>query len=423
MGFILYGDICFCNSEKKISVIKNGYVICENGKCVGTFEKVPDKYKNFEIEDFQGKLIIPGMNDLHIHAPQYTYRALGMDLELMDWLDNYAFPEESKYYDLEYANKAYSIFTNNLKKSATTRASIFASAHTNATLLLMDKLEKSGLRCYVGRVNMNRNAPETLREKDTEFSVSETERWINTSLEKYNKVKPIITPRFLPSCTDDLLEELGKIAEKYSLPIQSHLSENPGEVEFVKTLFPDIPFYGAGYDKYNLFGRKSKTIMAHCIYSSEDEIELMKKNEVFVAHCPASNMNISSGIAPIRKYIEKGLNVGIASDVAGGESESIFRAIRDSIQVSKLYWRIIDQSFKPLTFDDAFYMATMGGGKFFGKVGSFLEGYEFDALVIDDSEISLRDDYEVRERLERAVYLEADRNGIIGKYVQGERII
>ena len=151
-------------------------------------------------------------------------------------------------------------------------------------------------------------------------------------------------------------------------------------------------------------------------------MELMRKNEVFIAHCPASNMNLTSGIAPIRKYLDRGLHIGLGSDIAGGHSESIFRAITDAIQVSKMYFRMVDETYKSLVFPEAFYLATKGGGAFFGKVGSFEEGYAFDAVVLDDSVLSHPQCLNLSERMERAVYLGLDEKRISAKYVAGRKI-
>ena len=164
-------------------------------------------------------------------------------------------------------------------------------------------------------------------------------------------------------------------------------------------------------------------MMAHCVWSTEEEVELMQKNGVFVAHCPASNMNLTSGIAPIRKYMDRGLRVGLGSDIAGGHSASIFRAITDAIQVSKMYFRMVDESCKPLVFSEAFYLATKGGGAFFGQVGSFEEGYEFDAVVLDDSVLVHPQMLTLAERMERAVYLGLDEKKITAKFVAGRKIL
>jgi guanine deaminase len=134
-------------------------------------------------------------------------------------------------------------------------------------------------------------------------------------------------------------------------------------------------------------------------------------------------MNLTSGIAPIRRYLDLGLNIGLGSDVAGGHSDSIFRAITDAIQVSKMYFRMVDEAYKPLTFPEAFYLATKGGGAFFGKVGSFEVGYEFDAVVMDDSVFPHPQNLNLAERMERAVYLGLDEKNITAKFVAGRKII
>jgi guanine deaminase len=225
------------------------------------------------------------------------------------------------------------------------------------------------------------------------------------------------------------MEELREIQMAYGIPVQSHLSESKGEIDFVKFLRPDNAFYGESYNEYDLFGKNDdintdvKTVMAHCVWSNDEEIALMRKNGVFVAHCPASNMNLTSGIAPIRKYLDIGLNIGLGSDVAGGHSDSVFRAITDAIQASKMYFRMVDESCRPLVFSEAFYLATKGGGAFFGNVGSFEAGYEFDAVVLDDSVLPHPQKLNLAERVERAVYLGLDEKNITAKYVAGRKII
>ena len=239
-----------------------------------------------------------------------------------------------------------------------------------------------------------------------------------------------ITPAMPTGCSmNKLMEELREIQMAYGIPVQSHLSESKGEIEFVKLLRPDALFYGDSYDRYDLFGKNDdintdvKTVMAHCVWSTDEEVELMRKNGVFVAHCPASNLNLTSGIAPIRKYLELGLNIGLGSDVAGGHSESIFRAITDAIQSSKIYYRTVDEGYKPLIFPEAFYLATKGGGAFFGKVGSFENGYEFDAVIMDDGVLPHPQELTLAERMERAVYLGLDEKNITAKFVAGRKII
>ena len=428
-SFVLKGHILYSVSRTELAAWENAYLVCENGVCRGVFDTLPEQYANLPQQDYGDKLIVPGMADLHLHAPQYAFRGMCMDLELMDWLNRYTFPEEEKYEDLGYAEKAYGIFVEGLRSGATTRACIFATRHREATVLLMDLMEKAGLISYVGKVNMDREANPGLEEKSALYSAFDTFGWINSIQGRFTRTKPILTPRFIPSCTDELMGELREIQMTYGIPVQSHLSESPGEIDFVHYLRPQNAFYGEAYNDYDLFGYNDdtdthvKTVMAHCVWSTAEEIRLMRRNGVYIAHCPASNMNLSSGIAPIRRYMDLDIHIGLGSDVAGGHSDSIFRAITDTIQVSKMYWRYVDPNAKAVTFPEAFCLATKGGGEFFGKVGSFEDGYEFDAVVLDDSVLTHPQRLSLTERLERAVYLQLDmRQGVCAKYVGGERL-
>lgn len=419
--FILKGNIVYSRNEKELAIYEHGYLVCRNGKVDGIYQTLPFRLGGNPIRDYGDCLIIPGLVDLHIHAPQYSYRGLGMDMELLEWLEVNTFPEEAKFESVDYAKKAYGIFVENLRRSATTRACIFGTVHRPATLLLMDMLEKTGLDTYVGKVNMDRNCPEYICE-ETQESADETLEWIkDVNHRKYQNTHPILTPRFTPSCTDELMEELKKLQMRYDLPVQSHLSENPGEIAWVKELCPWSEFYGGVYDRFGLFGADCRTVMAHCVYSDDSEIARMKENGVFIAHCPESNMNVSSGIAPVRKFLEEGLHVGIGSDVAGGSTENLFRAMAHAVQSSKLRWRLQDDSLEGLTAEEVFYMATKGGGAFFGKVGSFEPEYEFDAVVLDDSRLKHPQPLDIRSRLERMIYLADDRE-IRAKYVKGQEI-
>ena len=428
-GFVIKGNICQTVTPGELDLRAGAYAVCMRGISKGVFDTLPEEYASLPLYDYGDSLIFPGMVDLHVHAPQYAFRGMCMDLELMDWLNSYTFPEEEKYEDLEYAKKAYGMFVDAIKKSATSRSCIFATRHRYATELLMELMENSGLVSYVGKVNMDREASEDLTEESAEVSAYTTFAWLNAVKDRFENTKPILTPRFIPCCTDKLMEELREIQMAYGIPVQSHLSESKSEIDFVKFLRPDNPFYGDAYDQYDLFGRNDdidtdvKTVMAHCVWSTDDEVELMRKNGVFVAHCPSSNMNLTSGIAPIRKYMDKGLNIGLGSDVAGGHSESIFRAITDTIQASKMYFRMVDEAYKPLVFSEAFFLATKGGGSFFGKVGSFEEGYEFDAVIMDDSVLPHPQSLNLAERMERAVYLGLDEKNIIAKFVAGRKIL
>lgn len=418
-SFVIKGDVCYGTSPQEVSCTQDGYLVCIGGKSAGVFAELQQSYADLPLIDCTGQLVVPGMSDIHVHAPQYAFRGLGMDLELLDWLNTHTFPEESKYADLAYAGDAYEIFADDLRHSATTRAVVFGTLHVPATELLMDDLEATGLVTYVGKVNMDRNSPDSLVEGSAE-SAEATRRWVADVTGRYERTHPIITPRFTPSVTDGLMAELADIAHQNDLPVQSHLSENLSEIGWVKELCPWSTCYGDAYDHFGLLGEK--TIMAHCVYSTDEEVDLLRRTGTYVAHCPQSNAQLASGIAPIRRYLDLGMNVGLATDVAGGADLSMWRCMADAVAVSKLRWRLVDQSLSPLTTQEAFWMATMGGGSFFGKVGSFAEGYELDALVLDDSAIRTPRDLTVWERLERYVYLAEEGGYLTRKFVAGRQI-
>ena len=215
--FILKGNICYSETAETLRTVPNAFLVCRDGICQGVFEKLPEEFKDYPLTDYKDALILPGLVDLHLHAPQYAFTGLGMDMELLEWLETRTFPEEGKYGDMEYAGKAYHIFTEDLKKSATTRACIFATRHVPATVLLMDMLEETGLKAMVGKVNMDRNAPDYLCEESAERSAEDTLLWLKEVGGRYKNIRPILTPRFIPSCSDRLMEMLSGIRREYDL--------------------------------------------------------------------------------------------------------------------------------------------------------------------------------------------------------------
>ena len=175
-SFLLKGHICYSNEQGKLLVKPDSYAVCREGICQGVFKEIPEAFADLPIRDTGDCLVIPGLTDLHTHAPQYPFRGLGMDLELLDWLNIHTFPEEARYKDAEYAQRAYAMYVEDLKQSAVTRAVIFATLHVEATEILMDLLESSGLETYVGKVNMDRNGGTELQEESAQTSARETRR-------------------------------------------------------------------------------------------------------------------------------------------------------------------------------------------------------------------------------------------------------
>ena len=419
MKKVYKAHILYTKEKSRFEVLENGYVAVDaDGRVTGvSADWTSLDGEGVEVVDFGDRLLIPAMNDLHVHAPQYRNQGIAMDLELLPWLQNYTFPEEMKYADTAYAERMYRRFVRDLWRFGTMRACVFATIHTDSTRLLMQLFQEAGMGALVGKVAMNRNCPEGLSE-----SVADMVQGYETLIAEYNKpealVQPIITPRFIPSCTPDMLRACGELAAKYQLPVQSHLSENKDEIALVQNLEKDSTCYGDAYDRYGLFGQ-TPTVMAHCVWTEGEELELMKRRGVMVAHCPTSNLNLASGLAPVRTFLEEDIPVGLGSDISGGHDLNIFRMMVYAIQVSKMYYQQ-HHDHRFLTLSEAFWIATKSAGSFFGRVGSFEPGYEFDALVIDDSDLN-HDHYSLLHRLERYIYLGDDRQ-ITHRFCRGKAI-
>ncbi len=418
MKKVYKAHILFTKEQNHFEVLENGYIAVEDGRVAGVSSDLAElECQDAEVTDFGDCLLIPAMNDMHVHAPQMRNQGVAMDLELLPWLQNYTFPEESKYADIHYAERMYRRFLHTQWLFGTMRSVVFGTIHTESTRLLMKLYQEAGMGALVGKVAMNRNCPDTLSE-DVEAAVEGNERLIAEFNQPDALVRPIITPRFVPSCTPELLRACGELANKYQLPVQSHLSENVSEIAWVAELEPDSENYGDAYNRYGLFGQ-TPTIMAHCVWTHGSELELMKRNGVMVAHCPTSNFNIASGMAPIRTFLEEGLRVGLGSDISGGHDLNMFRMLVYAIQVSKMQYQL-DHKKAFLTLPEIFWIATKSAGSFFGKVGSFEPGYDFDALVIDDSVLNF-DNYSLTQRLERFIYLGDDRQ-ITHRFCRGQEV-
>ena len=422
-------NILFTPTPEAFCVLERGYIaVAENGMIEGVFDALPARYAGAEVRDFGDALLIPAMNDLHVHAPQYRNMGIAMDMELLPWLNTYTFPEEERYADLAYADYMYRRFVHDLWLQGTMRAAVFATIHADATCLLADLFAEAGMGAFIGLVGMDRNCPESLA-NSPETAIRDMER-LAAHVKNYERVKPIITPRFVPACTPSMLQALGDFAATHHLPVQSHLSENRAEIQWVRELEPEASCYGDAYCRYGLFGQ-TPTLMAHCCYTEGEELRLMRDNHVYAVHCPTSNCNLGSGIAPVRRFLQEGVPVALGSDISGGHHLSLFRVMQYAVEMSKLRYAQTQGEEHFLKLSEAFYLATKGGGSFFGKVGSFEKGYAFDALVIDDAKglykYPMKGDvdipsYDLKQRLERFVYLGDDRQ-IMHRFCQGKEIL
>ena len=416
---VLKGHIISAPELGKLEITENGYLVLDDGVIVGVYSELPECWQNAPLTDYGNKLILQSFADMHFHAPQYPMMSVGLDLPLLDWLNRYAFKTEAKYSDTGYAREVYAILAQRLLHYGTTRVVAFSSLHTDATLVLMEEFEKAGLTGYVGKVNMDRNAMPGIYQETTEESMRETIRFLDAA-ERFTKIKPIITPRFTPSCTDELMAFLGKVAKERGLYVQSHLSENLKEIEWVRELHPDCEEYWETYDKYGLFG--DHTVMAHCVYSSARERAAMKRNNVLVAHCADSNISLCSGIVPVRVMLQEGLWVALGSDVAGGAELPMNRAITAAIRMSNARRIVSNFTDEILSVEEGYYLATTSGARYFGAGNGFAAGDKLHAIVVDDDGLTPAWDLDVLERFKRAIYLMDDRN-IVAVYSDGKKVV
>lgn len=417
MTLILKGNIISADSFEKLTIVENGFLVCEDDKIVGIYKTLPSKYKKEKIVDYKDKLIMQSFSDMHLHAPQYPMLGMGMDLPLLDWLNTYTFPTEANFSDPKLARKIYKDLAQKLIKNGTTRVAMFSSMHKEATLILMEELEKAGVTGYVGKVNMDRNGGVNLEEKTSE-SISETIDWLKKC--HFEHIKPIITPRFTPSCTNELMEELGKIAKANNLPIQSHLSENRGEIAWVKELHPDCLEYWETYKKYGLWN--DRTLMAHCVFSSDRERKAIKDAGVYVVHCASSNENLISGFAQIKKMVKEGVRVVLGSDIAGGDHLSMFDNVSATIRASKARNILDDWNTGFLSVGEAFYLGTSAANMFFDERPGFAKGNKLHCLVLDDSKLLSVKKLTVKERFERSMYLRQE-NPLVAVYSDGRKVL
>lgn len=414
-AFACHGDILYAPNAEKIESFADHWIVVENGIVSGIFPALPERYAEIEQRDYGSSLIIPAFSDLHTHASQYFQRGVGMDKLLFDWLNDYTFPQEARFSDLSYAKAAYGTLTDDFLRHGTFHASVFATIHRNATDILFDLLEKKGLSAFVGKVNMDQNSPDFLCETAHE-SLDETERFLAAHVGN-TAVQPILTPRFAPTCSVELLQGLGKLAKKYHAPMQTHLVESREQVAFTMSLFPGYRSDAEIFQKAGLM--ENLSILAHVIFPTELDLAILKQTNSICVHCPDATANITAGIMPLVWLAEQGITIALGSDVGGGHGIPVYRQIARAIQLSKIK-QFYEPEQKRVTLACALYHATKAGGSAFGNVGSLEKGYRFDALVLyglEDAGYSLSP----IERLERFCYIGDDRN-IGQRYISGRKL-
>ncbi|TMW62067.1 hypothetical protein Poli38472_009560 [Pythium oligandrum] len=328
------------------------------------------------------QFLMPGFVDTHVHAPQYQYMGTGTDTPLMQWLDKYTFPVEASFADVEVATTWYTKLLDRMLAEGITTAQYFATIHLASTKRFADLIEARGQRGFVGLVSMDRNAPSNYVSPSTETSLEDAEAFIQYTLNKQNElVRPVVTPRFIPTCTRELLRGLEDLAERYDVRIQSHIAESHDEEAFVELLHP-------GERDTQIFQSTKllnpRSCMAHAVHLTDRELEVFHETGTSIAHCPLSNFFFANGFLDVRRCWSKQVAVGLGTDIAGGYSPSMLRAIQTAVLTSKALE--ITRQTTAIDFKDAFWLATMGGAEALGiaeETGSFAVGKCLDAIVVD----------------------------------------
>ncbi|KAF8816160.1 guanine deaminase [Phlegmacium glaucopus] len=433
-------------------------VVSENGEIVRFFRLFPDfdikgtlekeGFPDCDVVDVPpGSFLMPGFIDTHTHAPQFPNLGTGHDYQLLEWLREVTYPREAKFVKNEYAQDVYPLVVRRIIDFGTTTCCYYGTIHLEATKTLVHVVRDSGQRAVIGKCNMDREVPDDNKEC-TPDSIAATEALIQyiqclPQTTGPSLIHPAITPRFAISCTPELLRGLGDIAASDpSLRIQTHISENMDDIAKMGELFPGNTSYADVYDSFGLIG--PTTILAHAVYLGDDEVKLIADKKAGISHCPTSNFNLSSGVAPIGKYLDAGIKVGLGTDVSGGFDPSILTTIQNASIASTVIalqsnpgpneLRKPGYGGRKLSVATLLYLATLGGAHVCGlneMIGSFEVGKSFDALLVNMSaevdnpgfwpDDEAKKEKALRGSLERFLFCGDDRN-ISKVFVQGKLI-
>ncbi|EEZ39042.1 guanine deaminase [Photobacterium damselae subsp. damselae CIP 102761] len=364
------------NISDSYQYLNDGLLVIENGciKEMKNFDSIDkSKYNNFV--DYSGKLICPGFIDTHIHYPQ-TQMISAYGEQLLEWLESYTFPTEQQFENKLHAKAISKFFVNELLKNGTTTALIFGTVHPQSVDALFEEALEKNMRIIAGKVMMDRNAPDYLLDTP-ETGYQESKNLINKWHNK-GRLQYAITPRFAPTSSPEQLNAAGKLRLEYpEVYVQTHLSENKSEIEWVKSLYPDREGYFDVYEHYGLAGKKS--IFAHSIHLTDKEWSDFERTDSVMSFCPTSNLFLGSGLFNIEKAEKHNIRIGLGTDIGAGTSFSQLESLNEAYKVMQLQGQKLS-SFKGL------YLATLGGAKALSiddKVGNFIIGKEADFIVLD----------------------------------------
>lgn len=374
------------------------------------------------------ELLVPGFVDAHSHAPQHAFVGTGLDLPLLDWLNTYTFPYESRFGNADYARRVYDGVVRRQLRNGSTTTSYFGTIHMAGTLELVDACQRLGQRAHVGKVSMDSNAPDYYVEEGWETAAAASADFVRAVKARGSTlVTPSVVPRFAPSCSSQLLEALGTLSssEDPPLPVHTHLSENRAECDWVAALFPEARCYVDVYARAGLL--HSGAYFAHCCHCGTLERDLVRTANAKIVHCPTSNFVVGRALCDVRQWLDDGVQVGLGTDVAGGWATSMLDAARHAVVTSRLVAEREADPRKALTWAEALILATSGGGNVLRiQIGEFRPGYHFDALVVDAAlskgPIDVFDLNEAPLAMLEKFFWNGDDRNIRDVYVAGRRV-
>jgi guanine deaminase len=386
----------------------------KTGPAAALLADLPD---DIVIEDYRGKLIVPGFIDCHIHYPQ-TDLIASYGTQLLDWLETYTFPTESRFADSEHAAEAAGFFIDELLRNGTTTALVLGTVHPQSVDAIFTAAGRRNLRLMAGKVLMDRNCPEYLRDTpDSAYRDSKAliERWHGQDRLLY-----AITPRFAPTSSAEQLQRAGQLAAEHpDTFIHTHVAENRDEVDWVARLFPESRSYLDDYDRFGLL--RERAVYAHCLHLDREDRRRVAQTGAAMAFCPTANLFLGSGLFDLAAARELGVRVGLGTDVGGGTSFSQLRVLSEAYKVLQLQ----GQTLAPL---QALYLLTLGSARALyldDKIGSFATGKEADFVVLDPAATPLlarrmKTAGDITEKLFALIMLGDDRV-VAATYVLGQR--
>lgn len=377
------GRILHALAEQEVAYFEDGGLLVDVDGRVLACDRwetltAQSRLKGVEIQTLSpDSLIIPGFVDAHVHLPQMAVAGCQAE-DLLSWLQTHIFAEESRFEDISYAKAGSDWFFRELLANGTTLAAVFLTSHQKASQIAFETAERLGNRVIMGQNLMDANAPENLLQPASKV-LAETEAlcqaWHGRD---QGRLQYAWVPRFALTSTEALLAGIGSLREKYpDVYLHTHLSEQISEVEAVKTQFPWAKDYTQVYEHFGLLG--PRTILAHGIHLSDDELARLSVLDASLAHCPSSNFFLKSGRFRLLEVLRQGLRLGLGSDVGAGPELSLFKVMKDAQYM---------QSDVLVPLKTLFYLATLGGAQALhqaDRVGNFEIGKEADFIILDFS--------------------------------------